>query len=157
MKAKKGVVIALLVTAVIGIFVAQHFYFSVNGAEISELIKTENTSTIQIVKTYETSEKSEVIKQIVLNDEQKEMLISLLEDTKFKRIISKSVPFSDKERYLITVATSDNKVFFRLESYGGEFIIVDSSPGDSPAKHWKLRIENEDWKNTLEEIIALSN
>lgn len=157
MKAKKGTIIALLVTVAIGIFVAQYFYFSVDGAEISSLIKADNTSTIQIVKTYETSEKSEVMKQMVLNDEQKEMLISLLDDTKFKRIISKSVPFSDKEKYLITVATSDNKVFFRLKSYGGEFIIVDSSPGNSPAKHWKLRIQNDEWKNTLEEIIALSD
>ncbi|KPU42698.1 hypothetical protein OXPF_37520 [Oxobacter pfennigii] len=54
-------------------------------------------------------------------------------------------------------ATSDNRVFFRLESYGGEFILVDSSSGDSPPSHWKLRVQNDEWKNVLEEIIALSN
>ena len=149
--------VVLLLAAVITIFVVQHFYFSFNGAKISELIKAGNTASVQIVKTYETSEKSEVMKQIALSDEQMEMLVSLFERTKFRKIISKTVPFYDKERYLITAETSDNKVFFRLESYGGEFIIADFSPGDSPANHWKLKIRNDKWKNTLEEIVALSD
>ena len=157
MKNKKAAIIVLLLAAAIVIFIVQHFYFNVDGTKISELIKTGSTNTIQIVKTYETSEKSEVMKQIVLSNEQTEMLISLLENTKFKKVISKTVPFYDKERYMITAGTSDNKVFFRLESYGGEFIILDSSPGDSSPNHWKLIIQNDEWKNTLEEIIALSN
>lgn len=157
MKSKKAAIIVVLVTAAIGIFVAQHFYFNVNGSEISKLIKTGNSNTIQIIKTYEASEKSDIIKQIALSDKQKEMLILLLENTKFKKIVPKAIPFYDKDRYVITAVTTDNAVFFRLESYGGEFIMVDSSPEDTPANHWKLRIENDKWKNILEEIMALSN
>jgi len=108
-------------------------------------------NTIKIINTYKTS------KETVLNDRQKEMLILLLKDTKFKKIISKTVLFKDKDRYIVTGEDSNGRVLFRLESYGGEFILVDSMDGVSTPNHWKLRIKNDEWKTTLEKIISLSN
>lgn len=124
------------------------------GTEISELIINGKANIMQIEKSYETSEKSDVLNTITLNEEQEDRLISLINDTKFSKIYSSSVPYTDKERFLITLLTADGKLLLRMESYGGEFIIIDSSPGDSPAKHWRLKIRNDSWKQTLEEILG---
>lgn len=157
MNAKKKIIITSLFAAIIIAFVAQHLYFSFSGTKISTPLLSNNIASIKIVKTYETSEKSDVIEEAVLNDEQTKLLISLFNNTKFRRIVSSTVPFYDKERYVITAETSDSIVLFRLKSYGGEFVFVDSMDGISMPNHWKLRINNNEWKNTLEKIIAFSD
>lgn len=157
MNTKKKIVLTLLFIAAAIVFVALRLYFNISGTKITKHILLDSISTVKIVKTYETSEKSDVIKQAVLNDEQKKLLISLIESTKFKRIISHAFGFHDKERYLITAETSDGHVLFRLESYGGEFVLIDSMDRISPLKHWRLKIKNSEWKNTLEKILSLSD
>lgn len=156
MKANKKMIITLVATLIV-VLIARYFYFNISGTKISESILSGSIDEIKIVKTYETSEKSEIIEQAVLNDEQTKLLISLIESTKFRRIVSKSVPYYDKDRYVITADTSEGTIRFNLESYGGEFLLLDSMDGILPPKHWKLRIKNDEWKNTLERILELSD
>lgn len=150
---KTGKITILIILIVVIIFVIHYFFIYVRGTEISELIINGKDNIIQIEKTYETSEKSDVLKKMTLNEEQKDRLISLINDTKFGKIYSGAVPYTDKERFLITLTTADGKILLRMESYGGEFIIIDSSSGDSPSKHWRLKIRNDNWKQTLEDIL----
>lgn len=147
MKNKKIIILSLLLL----IFIAKYFYLHVNGQQIKEMMKNDDATIIELVKTYETSEKSDILNNIKFNSEQKDMLEALFEESDFKKIISKTTRYYDKDRYMITAKNSNNQIYFRLESYGGEFILVDSSPN-----HWKLKVLNENWKSKLEEIIALS-
>ncbi len=144
----------MILIVVIFIFVIHYFFIYVRGTEISELVINREDNIIQIEKTYETSEKSDILKTLTLNEDQEDRLISLINNTKFCKIISTAVPYTDKERFLITLTTSEGMILLRMESYGGEFIIIDSSPGDSPPEHWKLKIRNKNWKKTLEEILG---
>lgn len=157
MNTKKKIILPLLFIAAIIVFFVLRLYLNVSGTKITKRILLDSISTVKIVKTYETSGKSDVIKQAVLNDEQKKLLISLIENTKFKRIVSNAFGFHARERYLITAKASDGHEFFRLESYGGEFLLIDSMDRISPLKHWRLKIKNSEWKNTLEKILALSD
>lgn len=156
MKRNKIILCTILLSLAIIICVTNSIYSDFNGTEISKLIKNELSNTICIEKSNLSIDKPNTDYKN-LSSEQKGRLISLIEGTKFKRINSKYVPFTDKERYLITITTHDNKILFRMESYGRDFVIVDSIPGDTPAKHWKLRIKNNKWKSCLEDIIAISN
>lgn len=156
---KNNRAVKLMIAVVAGIitFMAFQLYFNVDGGQISRFIDSDNEGSIRLTKSYESSEKSERIYEHRLEDAQLTMLISLLESTQFKRITSASVPFEDKERYLITAQDGEGRIYFRLESYGVEFILVDAARGDAAPKHWKLRIQNDDgWKSSLDEIIALS-
>lgn len=155
MNKRKRIIIGLIILAIFG-FVVYYYHINVNGDEISKLLKDNHLKEFQITKTYETSEKIDVINKIILNDRQVEMLISLFDDSKFKRISSNYVSFSDKDRYLITAYNTDHNVFLNIKSYGGEFIIADWSPGNIPAKHWKLRIRNDEWENMLNKIMIQS-
>ncbi len=153
MKNKK---IALLVLALTAVAVALLVcYFTVSGETLSKpLAQVREGNIVRIVKSKETSEKSEIVQTITCNDAQTDMLIALIENTKFTRIVSKTVPFTDMDRYLVTVNTPAGSELFRLESYGGEFLIADYAPGDAPVTYYKLKINNPDWKQTLEKILS---
>ncbi|MDF2544883.1 MAG: hypothetical protein K0S47_4601 [Herbinix sp.] len=151
---KTGKISSIIIAVAIVVYGIYYSFFNVKGTEISELLKNKNGNSIQIEKTYETSEKSDVMNRITLNEEQEDKLFSLINNSKFSKIHSSAVPYTDKDRYLITLTTADHLILLRMESYGGKFIIVDSLPGDSPPKHWKLKIRNNNWKKTLEEILG---
>ncbi|MEL7609210.1 MAG: hypothetical protein AAGU74_06855 [Bacillota bacterium] len=154
MKAKNAAVLVLSAAA-IGFIAAENCLFNVNGERISEMLKTGDSSIVKIVKAIETSEKTVVLNQVVLSDRQKEMLILFLENTKFRRTFSRAMPFNEVERTIITAATAQKNMFFRLESYGGEYAVVDSTLRFSPANHWKLRIKNDRWDRFIDEILEL--
>lgn len=147
----------LIFAVVTVILVACHLYFSFDGSDISKLINANTIGTVQITKTRESSQETEMMAQVVLNDEQIKMLVGLLDATAFRRIISRLFRFSSKNRYLITATNTDDILFFQLISYGGELVLIDWIPGDSPAKYWKLRIQNEEWEDILEQILVLGD
>jgi hypothetical protein len=153
---KRKKIIVILIMLLVFCFFIYYYYFNVSGSKISQFLLNDDIREIQITKTYDTSEKIDVINKITLNNRQVEMLITLFNNSKFKRISSNFVSFSDKERYLITAFNADKNVFLNIKSYGGEFIIVDWSPGNTPAKHWKFRIRNDEWENILNKIISQS-
>lgn len=152
MKNNKARRLAVVAFAGLVLLTAFRLYFAVDGAQVSRLIG--NTDRVQLTKTRESSEKSEPLHEVGLEGEALNMLLDLLESTKFQRIISKSTPFTDQDRYIITVSDDRGRVSFRLEAYGGEFVLVDASDGQSAPTHWKLRIKSDRWKSTLDEIIA---
>ncbi len=149
--------IALALVAIVSLLAAQYFYYRVDGEEISRHLKSGNIVVVKLKKTIESSSKSELCQEVTLTEPQVEMLISLMNQTKFKRITSKTVSYDDRERYLLTAENAKTHVIYRLESYGGEFILVDSATGDSPPEYWKLRISNPDWKRTIEAILTASD
>ena len=153
MKNKKVALFVLaLSAAVVALLVC---YINVGGDTLSKrFAQAREGNVVRIVKSHETSMKSEIVKTATVGEVQSDTLITLFESTKFTRILSKTVPYSDADRYLVTVETPGGNVLFRLESYGGEFLLADHSPGDAPATHYKLKIHNPAWKSTLEEILA---
>ncbi len=148
--------IALLVLALSAAAVALLVcYFSVSGDTLSnELAQLREGNVVRIVKSRETSEKSEIVQTADCGEAQTDMLIDLFKSTKFTKILSQIVPYTDTDRYLITVEKPDGNVLFRLEAYGEEFLLADFSPGDVPATHYKLKIHNPAWKAALEKILA---
>ncbi len=153
MKNKKTALFVLALSAAVVILLA--CYFSVGGERLSApLTQLREGNVIRIVKSREPSEKSEIVQTADCGEAQEDMLIALIESTKFTRIVSRIVPFTDTDRYLITVEAPNGNTLFRLESYGGEFLIADYSPGDAPVKHYKLKIRNPEWKPALEEILS---
>lgn len=156
MKKNQAAVFAVTAAvAAIGLLAVERRYFNVDGAKISEILKTGDSQTIRVFKVNVTKKKEDAFKLVVLNEKQKELFLMLLENTKFRRMLLKRVPYIDNERIVITAETSDSRVFFRLESCGGEFIIVDSSLREAPANHWRLRIQNDVWRHSLERIMAI--
>lgn len=153
MKNKK---IALLTLALAAVVVALLVcYFSVSGETLSNpLAQAQEGNIVRIVKSRETSEKSEIVQTVTCDETQTDMLLALIKSTKFTRIISKTVPFTDTDRYLVTAETPAGNVLFRLESYGGEFLTADYLPGNISSKHLKLRIRNPEWKQTLDAILS---
>lgn len=156
MKNNKAVRLMLVLAAGVLTFMALRLYFNVEGRQISSLLVPVDGGRVQLSKTYESSTSPQPLYEGTLEAAQLEELLALVEGTRFKRITSSSVAFQDKERYLITAEDKNGRIYFRLESYGGEFILVDAARGDAGPKHWKLRIQNDGWKDALEEIIALS-
>lgn len=156
MKNKK---IALLVLALSAIIVALLVcYFSVSGETLSiPFAQLREGNVVRIVKSKETSGQLQSVQTATCGEAQTDMLLALIKSTKFTRIVSRTVPFTDTDRYLVTAETPAGNVLFRLESYGGEFLTADYAPGDAPVKYYKLKINNPEWKRTLEEILAAAN
>ena len=129
-----------------------HYNPKINGSEIVELMTLENLHTVEFTKAYLIP--GNVIEQSVLDDDQIGMLISLLEESEFKNISSEMIDYEDKDMYIFGVKNADDGLYFRLESYGGEFVVITVAPlyQDTPTTD-SLYIENENWKNALEAII----
>ena len=60
--------------------------------------------------------------------------------------------FDDKDQYAILIVDHEQEIYLSIHSTGGEYISI---PDQFNGKH--LKINNAQWKSTLEEIIALSD
>ena len=125
--------------------------------DVAALAKVDGDEEIFMKKSFEMSAVPVSYDDIiVLNREQKDMFKALLENTKFERIVSKTVRFNDRDRYIVAKNTFENGFEFRFEIYGGEFLIFDYRQ-DNKTMHAGARIDNENWKEELEKIISLSD
>lgn len=154
MKNKRKIFYILLIIVIL-VYIFQHLYIIVEGSIISDSISQNNITTIKIVKIVKTQTSTvryDIAKEVVLNDEQIELLISLLKDTKFKKILYNKIYFRDDVKYIVTGKNSDGQQLFNLRSYCGKFAIVDSIVGNEFIS-WRLRIKNDEWQTKLDEII----
>ncbi|WP_048601012.1 hypothetical protein [Rubeoparvulum massiliense] len=124
-------------------------YFIVSGDEIIGVSNITTTSNVVIRKSYlgVTNEQ-----EYLLNANQIEMLKTLILQSDFTRNLSTAVRFNDKDMYTIIIKDSEANVWLNIDCIGNEWISI---ANQFNGKH--LRINNPNWKKTLEEIILLSN
>lgn len=107
------------------------------------------SSNVVIRKSYQgvTNEQ-----EYVLNANQIEMLKTLILQSDFTRNLSTMVRFNDKDMYAIIINGNETGVWLNIDCIGNEWISIANQLN---GKH--LKINNPNWKNTLEQIIVLSN
>ncbi len=80
------------------------------------------------------------------------MLKTLILQTDFTRNLSTTVRFNDKDMYSIVINDNDAGIWLNIDCIGNEWISI---ANQFNGKH--LKINNPEWKDTLEKIIVLSN
>lgn len=80
------------------------------------------------------------------------MLKSLVLESSFTRVLSSTVLFQDQDKYLILVDFNNHQDFLTIDIIGNEFISI---PDQFDGKH--LKVNNQNWKKSIEEIIEFSN
>lgn len=138
-----GVVICILIYIVI------YRYFNISGNKIIGISDLTTSSNVVIRKSYlEITNKQEY----VLDDNQIEMLKSLVLQSNFTKSLSNTIRFNDKNMYEIIINDNEADISLIIHSIGNEWISI---ANQYKGKH--LKINNPEWKSTLEEIITLSN
>ena len=150
---KKVLILSALLLLLCAAALGWRFYTTVPGSQVAALLSASAPATVRLIKTLETSERSVPLSELTLDETQHAELLSLLENSRFERILSKTIPYSDTIRYIITAERSGIPRL-RLEAYGGEFLLLDFSDGASEPLHYKLRIQNERWGDALEALIT---
>lgn len=123
-------------------------YFNVSGDEIAGVSNITTSSNIVIKKSYQGDTKEQ---EYVLNANQIKMLKTLILQTDFTRNLSTAVRFNDKDMYSIVINDNEAGVWLTIHCIGNEWISI---ANQFNGKH--LKINNPNWKSTLEEILVLS-
>jgi hypothetical protein len=123
-------------------------YFNVSGDEIAGVANITTSSNIVIEKSYQGDTKEQ---EYVLNANQIKMLKILILQTDFTRNLSTTVRFNDKDMYSIVINDNEAGVWLTIHCIGNEWISI---ANQFNGKH--LKINNPNWKSTLEEILVLS-
>lgn len=123
-------------------------YFNVSGDEIAGVSNITTSSNIVIKKNYQGDTKEQ---EYVLNANQIKMLKTLILQTNFTRNLSIAVRFNDKDMYSIVINDNEAGVWLTIHCIGNEWISI---ANQFNGKH--LKINNPNWKSTLEEILVLS-
>lgn len=123
-------------------------YFNVSGDEIAGVSNITTSSNIVIKKSYQGDTKEQ---EYVLNANQIKMLKTLILQTDFTRNLSTAVRFNDKGMYSIVINDNEAGVWLTIHCIGNEWISI---ANQFNGKH--LKINNPNWKSTLEEILVLS-
>lgn len=135
-----------------GIFIVfcliTYSHFNVTGNEIIGVSKITLSSNIVIKKSYLGDTKEQ---EFILNANQIEMLKSLILQSDFTRNISTIVKFNDEDMYSIVINDNEAGVWLIIDCIGNEWISV---ANQFNGKH--LKVNNPNWKSTLEEILMLS-
>ena len=114
--------------------------------EYNDVKNISDTCTVTIIKYQhmEYNERSEY----VLDAGQIEQLKELILESSFTRDLSNWITFNDRDIYDIQVDFNNRQDFISIHCIGNEYISVINQFDD---KH--LRINNPNWKESLEEII----
>ncbi|WP_313758387.1 hypothetical protein [Tissierella sp.] len=124
-------------------------YFNVSGKEIIGVLNIKTSSNVVIRKSYQDGTNKQ---EYVLNANQIEMLKTLVLQSNFIRSLSTTVKFNDKDMHEIIINDNEADVWLIIHCIGNEWISI---ANQFNGRH--LKINNPNWKNTIEEIIALSN
>lgn len=147
MKKLSKLIIIIVVFISLGLIV--YSYFNVTGDEILGVSNITTSSSVIIRKSYMEVTNNE---EYVLNTNQIEMLKILILESNFTRTLSNKVRFYDKDMYTIFINDNESGVWLNIHCIGNEWISITNQFN---GKH--LKINNPNWKSTLEEIIELSN
>lgn len=123
-------------------------YFNLEGNEIDGVSNIAPTSSVTITKSYNLVEGEQ---NYVLDAKQIELLKSLIMESDFTRNLASSVRYYDKDMYVIKIDFNNSQDFLNIYCIGNEYISITNQFN---GKH--LKINNPNWKATLEEIISLS-
>ena len=123
-------------------------YFNVSGDEIAGVANITTSSNIVIEKSYQGDTKEQ---EYVLNANQIKMLKTLILQTDFTRNLSTAIRFNDKDMYSIVINDNEAGVWLTIHCIGNEWISI---ANQFNGKH--LKVNNPNWKSTLEEILVLS-
>ena len=123
-------------------------YFNVSGDEIAGVANITTSSNIVIKKSYQGDTKEQ---EYVLNANQIKMLKTLILQTDFTRNLSTAIRFNDKDMYSIVINDNEAGVWLTIHCIGNEWISI---ANQFNGKH--LKVNNPNWKSTLEEILVLS-
>ncbi len=145
----KGYKIIISMVAIFLIVSCIYSYFHVTGSEIDGVSDISSICSVTITKRYHLDEDKQ---EYILNAEQIEMLKTLLLNSSFTRDLSSVVHFDDKDMYIIQIDYNNQQDFLTIDCIGNEYISVTNQ---FSGKH--LKINNSDWKDSLENIIALSS
>lgn len=146
MKKMYKVFISVILLLFIGLL--GYSYFNVSGGEIDGVNEIASTSLVTVTKRRMLGNE---LNEYVLNEEQMEKMKNLIIETNFRRVLSSQVFFNDSDCYEIIAKDSNQGLWLVINSLGGEYISVSHQ---FKGKH--LKIKNINWKETIEEIIALS-
>lgn len=132
--------------AVIICVISMYSFFHVAGQEINGVKNISDTCTVTIIR-YQHMEYDER-NEYVLDAGQIEQLKKLILESSFTRDLSYVVTFNDRDMYDIQIDFNDHQNFISIHCIGNEYIsVINQFNG----KH--LRINNPNWKESLEEII----
>ena len=144
MKSKNKIAIIVIVLIIFGI--TAYSWFHVSGKEIGGAleISPECLVTIRVGNEEE--------KEYILDDEQIDMLQTLILTSSFTRSISDVVIYpAGTENYTILIDRNNQTDFLTIHSAGNEYISI---PDQFSGKH--LKINNPEWEASLKKIISLS-
>ena len=122
-------------------------YLHVSGSEIAHIGEITDSCTIKVEKYYHLEHIDREV--YLLNPEQAQQVKELIQNTDFTRVLASWVQFEDKDMYDVFINFHDGHRYLSIHCIGNEYIcITDQFDG----KH--LKIQNSDWKDTLEAILA---
>ena len=137
----KCILVLLLVVFIV------YSWFHVRGSEIDGVQEISDSCTVT-VRAYQHLE-YENRTEYTLNSEQIQELKNLILDSSFTRVLASYVTFEDQNMYDILIDFNNGQDFISIHNIGSEYIAVTNQFGD---KH--LKINNPEWKSTLERIIS---
>lgn len=138
-----GAIILLLAMTLI------NAHLNVSGSEIHGVEEIGSKSTATIEKRHLLWGNTV---EYELNEEQIEKLKELILETEFRINLSNKIFFDDNDHYWISINKDGQRSWLQMRSLGGEYISIFNQFND---KH--LKIKNPNWKDSLEEILLLSN
>ena len=146
----------IIIAAILIIAIVAFFYFYVSGRTLAKLFSEYENYEVTITKS---SSIGVIDSETVLNTNQKEMLINLLRETSFRRVIANTIYTPTTVRYEIksngTHQTQKGDrmtgVLFFAESTGGKYFLVS---GAFNGKH--LKIYNRQWDTRIDDILNTS-
>ncbi len=145
---KPILVICAVLVFVLGIKMFYN-YNHVDGSFLSSYIATNGITEITLTKQ---TVKGDIIKEAALDENQMHELISMFNDTTFKRRFSSTTQFEDKNTYHIFGRTDNGNERLHLLAQGEESMFVAVMVNEQFDQ--TLLIQDGKWKTIIEGILA---
>lgn len=124
-------------------------FFLVRGSEISGVSDMTGTCTVTVTKYSHMDLENKT--EYTLDAEQIQQLKTLILDSSFTRVLSSAVSFHDRDQYDILIDFNNQQDSVMIHCIGNEYVQISGQFGGN-----HLKINNSEWKATLEAIISAS-